>query len=139
MVLNKVDKNPIKIKPQNQKKCRQCNKVLPNNVFKKVWYLNKYEYFCSDGCIENKNVEYVDCTICNRFVTSNCKAICCDNCSHWVHLKCSKLSEVEFSQIYSSDASWFCGCCYKDIFLFLNLMQGRYAPYLMINQYKTLF
>jgi DNA-directed RNA polymerase subunit RPC12/RpoP len=39
------------------------------------------------------------CGICGRSVNSNHRAISCDNCEHWVHIKCSNISPVEYNNM----------------------------------------
>ena len=111
----------IRNKPQNQKTCRECNKKLVNKNYIKVWYDNNYEFFCTENCIQTRNVEYLDCTICKRFIRSNSKAIFCDNCSHWEHVKCTQLTDSEVEKLESANNPWFCGCCYRDVFPFSSL------------------
>ena len=92
-----MDNNKTATKPKGQRKCGECSKLLPNNSGYKVWYEHQYQYFCSQNCINNKNVEYLECNVCNLDVRSSSKAIFCDNCFHWTHIKCSKLNETELS------------------------------------------
>jgi DNA-directed RNA polymerase subunit RPC12/RpoP len=42
------------------------------------------------------------CGICGRSVNSNHRAISCDNCEHWVHIKCGNISPVEYNNVACS-------------------------------------
>ena len=53
------------------------------------------------------------CSICNKNVTANMKAIQCDSCDKWCHIKCQGISSQEYEiMVYSSDnAEWLCLYC----------------------------
>ena len=55
------------------------------------------------------------CPSCQTKVGNNEDSICCDKCSKWYHLKCSELSQSQFS-IFKNEKSfeWLCKTCSMD-------------------------
>ena len=51
------------------------------------------------------------CTDCNKPVKSNQKAIQCDFCDLWTHLKCTKLTVSEYNLMSKSNDYFYCDCC----------------------------
>jgi len=51
------------------------------------------------------------CTDCNKPVKSNQKAIQCDFCDLWIHLKCTKLTVSEYNLMSKSNDYFYCDCC----------------------------
>lgn len=58
------------------------------------------------------------CAICSKPVNDNHKAICCDYCQSWVHLRCNKLNDTDYTYLKNSPEKWFCINCNSDIFPF---------------------
>ena len=48
------------------------------------------------------------------------KAICCDLCSKWIHIKCNNLNDLDYEYLKSNDETWYCKTCIHDILLFCN-------------------
>ena len=65
------------------------------------------------------------CTDCSKPVKSNQKAIQCDFCDLWIHLKCTKLTVSEYNLMSKSNDCFYCECCedrlpnFTDSFFFL--------------------
>ena len=52
------------------------------------------------------------CGICHKNIPSNQRAIFCNNCNFYVHMKCIDLSAAEYKELEKeSDVSWFCKKC----------------------------
>ena len=52
------------------------------------------------------------CGICGRPVNRNHRAISCDNCEHWFHIKCGNISPVEYNNMCKCDnIIWSCPKC----------------------------
>ena len=53
------------------------------------------------------------CSICNKNILSNQKAILCDSCNLWCHIKCDGTSKDMYNNLMSSDDSdiWHCLLC----------------------------
>ena len=59
-----------------------------------------------------KNINY-PCGICEKSVRINQKAIICDTCSLWTHIKCDGTSVNEYEELQNNDNdfSWHCLVC----------------------------
>ena len=51
------------------------------------------------------------CGICGKSVNSNHKAIQCDICNHWIHIKCNGLTSNDYASLQNSSEPWFCTKC----------------------------
>ena len=60
-------------------------------------------------------------SICTFSVHTNHKAIFCDICQFWTHLKCTSLSSAEYYALSNSPEDWFCPPCIADLFPFNRL------------------
>ncbi|XP_065684726.1 uncharacterized protein LOC136096953 [Hydra vulgaris] len=60
------------------------------------------------------------CAVCNVNVNKNQKAVFCDSCLNWVHLKCNNLNDIDYQLLKNSskNCSWFCINCLASIFPF---------------------
>ena len=50
------------------------------------------------------------CGICDKNIHGNQRAIFCDNCNFYVHIKCNDISAAEYKELEKEpdDVSWFC-------------------------------
>ena len=48
------------------------------------------------------------------------KAICCDLCSKWIHIKCNNLNDLDYEYLKSNDKTWYCKFCIQEILPFCN-------------------
>ena len=48
------------------------------------------------------------CNICNDLVAENHKAIQCDKCQLWVHIKCSKINVQTYNLLKEDETTWYC-------------------------------
>lgn len=58
------------------------------------------------------------CNICGKPVTNRHKALCCDICSKWVHIKCNSISKTEYEEFKNGKKQhddWFCLKCVNEI------------------------
>ena len=60
------------------------------------------------------------CEICEEAVAGNHRAVCCDICNIWVHIKCNRINTQTYNILKKENASWSCIECSKSIFLFEN-------------------
>ena len=86
------------------------------------------------------------CGICCKPVASNHRAVQCDVCNLWIHIKCNSISPGEYEKLKETeDLQWFCVKCFKNNVPFsdtpneiLNLtLQGKnphYTPVLISKQ-----
>ena len=48
------------------------------------------------------------------------KAICCDLCIKWIHIRCKKLNDLDYEYLKSNDETWYCKTCIQKILPFCN-------------------
>ena len=82
------------------------------------------------------------CKICKKPVAQNHKAVCCDVCDTWVHIKCNKINTQTYNILKKEKASWSCIECSKDVFPFSKLNETDFSTTiaskkLYNNQEKT--
>ena len=65
--------------------------------------------------------ECCNCNICTKIVRSNQKGIFCNICLSWVHAKCARLSDDEFTCLSTTNDPWFCIVCLQNIIPFNNI------------------
>ena len=53
------------------------------------------------------------CGICNKSVASNHRAIQCETCKFWIHIKCNNISPPQYTKYMSDDDPWICAKCIK--------------------------
>ena len=58
------------------------------------------------------------CKICEKAVAKNHRAVKCDNCDLWVHIKCNKINKQTYNLLMEDNTTWFCIDCTKSILPF---------------------
>ena len=63
------------------------------------------------------------CGICHKTISNSQKAILCNKCNFYIHIKCNDISAAEYKQLEKEpdDVPWFCKPCIKDLFPFGSL------------------
>lgn len=51
------------------------------------------------------------CRACNKTIGKVQKAISCDNCLRWTHLKCSDMTEKTYNACRNTEFPWICNTC----------------------------
>jgi len=51
------------------------------------------------------------CPKCQKALNCSSKDIYCDICNNWLHLKCSNVSNIQFAELASSSAPYYCHAC----------------------------
>ena len=59
------------------------------------------------------------CTVCGRSVTQNHKALQCDYCDQWVHIKCNLIDKKTYELLKQHESPWSCIKCTENIFPFI--------------------
>ena len=77
------------------------------------------------------------CKICNNPVAKNHKAVECDNCGLWVHIKCNKINTQTYKYLQKESCAWYCISCSSKIFPFSNLNEDDFHK--TIHGKKVLF
>ena len=65
------------------------------------------------------------CKICAKNISENVKAVQCDLCELWVHIKCNNLNYLDYRYLQNSNESWYCIECCSTIFLFNYLSSNK--------------
>ena len=66
----------------------------------------------------------MDCypfSICKKSVLNQHKAICCNRCNQWVHIKCNNLNDLDYNLLKSKNENWYCILCTPDILPFCQI------------------
>ena len=63
------------------------------------------------------------CSTCQKNIPENSKAVFCNNCEFWVHIKCNNISVSEYKKLQNEghDVPWFCLRCTMVMFPFSQL------------------
>ena len=51
------------------------------------------------------------CGICLNPVAKNHKAVKCDNCDLWIHIKCNKINVQTYNLLINDNTVWYCLTC----------------------------
>ena len=52
------------------------------------------------------------CQACNKGCRKNQRAIQCDDCDNWYHVKCINMAEPEFLHLTNPETAWICISCF---------------------------
>ena len=66
------------------------------------------------------------CKICQKAVHKNHKAIRCDQCKYWVHIKCNQLNNATYTKLQQDETAWFCLHCSQGHIPFSNLTDTQF-------------
>lgn len=85
------------------------------------------------------------CNICNNPVAKNHKAIQCDKCQLWVHIKCNKINGQTYKLLKQDETAWYCISCSNELFPFSSInnnefhttMQGKKVKFVTITKKRT--
>ena len=65
------------------------------------------------------------CKICAKNISENVKAVQCDLCELWVHIKCNNLNYLDYRYLQNSNESWYCIEYCSTIFRFNSLSSNK--------------
>ena len=68
------------------------------------------------------------CSVCKKSVLNQHKAICCDHCNQWVHIKCNNLNDFDYNLLKSKNENWYCILYTPKIFLFCQINERVSIP-----------
>ena len=54
------------------------------------------------------------------------KAIQCDKCQLWVHIKCNKINVQTYNFLIEDETTWYCISCSKDLYPFSSLNDSKF-------------
>ena len=117
-----------------------------NTETKDIAYQSKRARFCSTKCVQlthqisltklqcskqklnlmcNINQPKSPCGICAKTVHDKDKAVQCDLCELWIHIKCNKLNYLDYRYLQNCDESWYCIDYCSTIFPFNSLSNNK--------------
>ena len=73
----------------------------------------------------NVNYPKFPCRISAKNVPDNDKAVQCDLCDFWIHIKCNSLNYLDYRYLQNCDESWHCVECCSSIFPFNSLSSSK--------------
>ena len=73
----------------------------------------------------NINHPKFPCKICAKNVHDKDKAVQCDLCELWIHIKCNNLNYLDYRYLQNCDESWYCIECCSTIFPFNSLTSNK--------------
>ena len=65
------------------------------------------------------------CNICAKNVQEKDKAVQCDLCELWIHIKCDNLNYLDYRYLQNCDESWYCIECCSTFFRFNSLLSNK--------------
>ena len=65
------------------------------------------------------------CRICAKNVNDKDKAVQCDLCELWIHIKCNKLNYLDYRYLQNCDESWYCKDRCSTMFPFNSLSSNK--------------
>ena len=73
----------------------------------------------------NINHPKFPCKICAKNVQDKDKAVQCDLCELWIHIKCNNLNYLDHRYLQNCDEFWYCIECCSKIFPFSSLSSNK--------------
>ena len=74
------------------------------------------------------------CPVCKKSVLNQHKAICCDHCNQWVHIKCNNLNDLDYNLLKSKNENWYCILCTPEILQFFQINEKVFLPIGNLNK-----
>ena len=63
-------------------------------------------------------MKHYSCAVCKKSVLNQHKAICCDHCNQWVHIKCNDLNDIDYNLRKSKNEFCYFILCTSEILPF---------------------
>ena len=64
--------------------------------------------------------------ICLKPVAKNHKAVKCDHCDLWIHIKCNKINTQIYNLLLNDNSAWYCQACSKRFIPFSKLNENEF-------------
>ena len=78
----------------------------------------------------NSNIVFPS-KICNININNKDRAVQCDICQFWIHIKCNKLNHIDYKYLQGSNDPWYCISCCDEIVPFGTLTNKNFLS--MVN------
>ena len=69
------------------------------------------------------------CSTCHKNVNNNHRAICCDLCDRWIHIKCNFLNLTDYNRLKNDINPFYCINCIREIFPSSDLTDNEFLPF----------
>ena len=76
------------------------------------------------------------CKLCPKNVSDNNKAILCDLCQTWIHIKCNHLNYID-CQYLRCNRPWYCLSCTTILFPFVDLNNQKFLGFINDNNNES--
>ena len=97
-----------------------------------TYHIITYTHNTQDQSVVNRETSCVmsiipsfHCRICAKNVHDKDKAIQCDLCEFWIHIKCNNLNDLDYRYLQKCDESWYCIECCSSSFPFNSLSSNK--------------
>ena len=119
-------------KNSNQRHCRSLKGQGLAQLIVLASYLSDFTHKITE-CNKQELTSYMcnitypkfPCRICIKNVSDKDKAVQCDLCELWVHIKCNNLNYLDYRYLQNSDKSWYCTECCSTNFPFNSLSSNK--------------
>ena len=96
-------------------------------------YIITYTYKTQDQSVVNRKISSVMSIIPSfhagfvhkMYLHDKDKAVQCDLCEFWIHIKCNNLNYLDYRCLQNCDESWYCIECCSSIFPFNSLSSNK--------------
>ena len=79
-------------------------------------------------------MKHYHCAVCKKSVLNQHKAICCDHCNQWVHIKCNDQNDLDYNLLKSKNEFWYCILCTSEIVPFCTVNLAMSLPKGSLNK-----
>ena len=69
-------------------------------------------------CVPSDSNIVFHCKICNININNKDRAVWCDSCQFWIHIKCNKLNHIDYKNLEGSNDPWYYISCCDEILPF---------------------
>ena len=119
-------------KNSNQRHCKSLKGQGLAQLIVLASYLSDFTHKTTE-CSKQELTSYMcnitypkfPCMICIKNVSDKDKAVQCDLCELWVHIKCNNLNYLDYRYLQNSNESWYCIECCSPIFPFNSLSSNK--------------
>ena len=81
------------------------------------------------------------CSQCSKAIRKNQNGIYCNNSNHWLHVKCTNLTNEEFKLLckQDDDIPWCCNHCILDVLPFRNVTNSEFLEHQFCSKKNLTF
>ena len=77
-------------------------------------------------CVPSNSNIVFPCKICNININNKFRAVHWCHCQFWIHIKCNKLSHIDYKYLQGSNDPWYCISCCDEILPFGTLTNKNF-------------